>query len=236
MHDAMDPRQGIRQTIAAGDLDGCLRRAAEVHGHVCPYLAAGVRAAVLASQRLGILRTAGMEDVLAIVECNNCFVDGIQAISGCTFGNNALIYRDLGKTAVTFLRREAEEGLRLALKDLAAVQETWEHREEANRLFEKAVRRREPLTDAERRRFRALWAEAGFRVLHAADEDLFRLEPVGVQVPAYAPILDSVRCAVCGEDVMESRARLREGRAVCLACAGERPWRVDGRGVGREAG
>ncbi|MCL4502615.1 MAG: FmdE family protein [Deltaproteobacteria bacterium] len=39
--------------------------------------------------------------MVAIVECNNCFTDGIQAVTGCTFGNNALIFQDLGKTAVT---------------------------------------------------------------------------------------------------------------------------------------
>jgi len=231
MHDAADPRQSIRNMIADGDLDGCLRRAAEVHGHICPYLAAGVKATVLASRRLGILASGGMEKVLAIVECNNCFVDGIQAISGCTFANNALIYRDLGKTAVTFLRREAGEGLRLLLRDLAPLQETWEHRAEADRLFEKAVRRRRPLTDEEGRRFRALWEEAGFRVLHADEEALFRLQTVAVPAPPYAPILDSVQCAECGEDVMESHARLRDGQGVCLACAGERAWRVDGRGI-----
>src|SRR5664280_2902492 len=51
----------------------------------------------------------GMEEVVAIVECNNCFTDGIQVVTGCTFGNNALIYKDLSKTAVTVARRELEE-------------------------------------------------------------------------------------------------------------------------------
>jgi formylmethanofuran dehydrogenase subunit E len=26
----------------------------------------------------------GMEELVAIVECNNCFVDGIQVVTGCT--------------------------------------------------------------------------------------------------------------------------------------------------------
>ncbi len=36
-----------------------------------------------------------MEDLAAIVEVNACFADGVQAVSGCTLGNNALIYRDI---------------------------------------------------------------------------------------------------------------------------------------------
>ena len=46
-----------------------------------------------------------MEKVTCIIECNNCFSDGVQITTGCTFGNNALIYRDLGKNAFTLIRR-----------------------------------------------------------------------------------------------------------------------------------
>ena len=56
-----------------------------------------------------------MEEVVAIVECNNCFTDGIQVVTGCTFGNNALIYKDLGKTAVTVARRLDGAGVRLVV-------------------------------------------------------------------------------------------------------------------------
>ncbi|MEM2924481.1 MAG: FmdE family protein [Methanocellales archaeon] len=56
-----------------------------------------------------------MEEVLAIVETNNCFSDGIQFVTGCTFGNNALIYRDYGKIAMTFWRRDGK-GIRIAVR------------------------------------------------------------------------------------------------------------------------
>ena len=57
-----------------------------------------------------------MEEVVAIVECNNCFTDGIQVVTGCTFGNNALIYKDLGKTAVTVARRHDGAAVRLVVQ------------------------------------------------------------------------------------------------------------------------
>ena len=47
-----------------------------------------------------------MEELIAIVETNNCFSDGVQVVTGCTFGNNGLIYKDLGKTAVTVAKRD----------------------------------------------------------------------------------------------------------------------------------
>ncbi len=79
--------------------------AGELHGHFCPYVALGVRAGHTALKTLGIERNLGMEEVIAIVEANNCFSDGIQMTTGCSFANNALIYHDLGKTAVTVAKR-----------------------------------------------------------------------------------------------------------------------------------
>lgn len=51
---------------------------------------------------IDLYQSDGMEELIAVVEIDACFADGIQAVSGCTLGNNSLIYRDLGRTAVTF--------------------------------------------------------------------------------------------------------------------------------------
>jgi len=99
------PREEIERLIRKGDLEALLRKAAEIHGHFCSYLACGVKAGYIAVKELGIEST-GMEEVIAIVETNNCFSDGVQIITGCTFGNNGLIYKDFGKTAVTAAKRD----------------------------------------------------------------------------------------------------------------------------------
>jgi formylmethanofuran dehydrogenase subunit E len=95
-------------------------------------------------RELGI-RNVGMEELVAIVETNNCFSDGIQLVTGCTFGNNGLIYRDYGKTAVTVARRDGAT-IRIALKpdfdDSVA-----EKYPDANALFDKIVVRREEATE-----------------------------------------------------------------------------------------
>lgn len=219
---AEDPRNGIERLIAAGDLPALLDAAARVHGHYCPGLASGVRAAVAGSRRLGIVHSDGMEKVMAIVECNNCFVDGIQVVSGCTLGNNALIYRDLGRTAVTFYQRGKPTGLRVVVTGLGAGDGLeGEEKEEAADLFHRAVRKRKELSDEESRRFRELWRQSAYGLLAVPDEDLLHISTVPVEETAYAPIVDSAVCSVCGAKVMESRARLRGGRPVCLPCAGE---------------
>lgn len=60
------------------------------------------------------VKSTGMEEVIAIVETNNCFNDGTQVITGCSFGNNALIYKDVGKTEVTVAKRDGSD-IRTAL-------------------------------------------------------------------------------------------------------------------------
>jgi len=85
------------------------------HGHVCPGLAMGFRAASLAVQELASLR-AGDEELVAIVENTSCAVDAIQMVSGCTAGKGNLIFRDYGKQVYTFIRRADGAALRLALR------------------------------------------------------------------------------------------------------------------------
>ena len=106
-----NPRIEIEHLIENNDIEKVLLKSGELHGHFCPGLALGVKAAVYALKELK-LNSQGMEDVLAITETNSCFADGIQYVTGCTFGNNALIYRDYGKTAVTITDRK-EKGIRL---------------------------------------------------------------------------------------------------------------------------
>ncbi|MDW8103354.1 MAG: FmdE family protein, partial [Anaerolineae bacterium] len=90
------PRSSVEFLIREGNARVLLLKAGELHGHFCPFLALGVRAGLIAMQALGVQENPGMEDVVAILECNNCFSDGVQVVTGCTFGNNALIYRDVG--------------------------------------------------------------------------------------------------------------------------------------------
>ena len=226
-----NPRTTIEKLITAGDLPGLLNRAAELHGHYCPGLALGVKAAYIAGKRLGIVHSDGMEELMAVVECNNCFVDGIQAVSGCTLGNNALIYKDFGKTAVTFYRRDDNSGLRLVVNGSVGNQEEGQREKETRELFDKAVKKREALTSEESRRFKELWGESTYRVLERPEDEIFKIETVEVPQIEYAPMFNSIQCSRCGEKVMETRIRMKNNEPVCIACAGDDYWMVAGRGI-----
>jgi formylmethanofuran dehydrogenase subunit E len=226
--------------IREGELLGLLKKAGELHGHFCPYVALGVRAGYTALKALGIERNLGMEEVIAIVEANNCFSDGIQMTTGCSFANNALIYHDLGKTAVTVAKRDGAgttvtEAVRVAVRaDYSASFD--ERYPEAHELFEKIVANREEPTPEERERLSQLWAETSYRQLDLPEEEIFTVEKKQIDLPSYAPIHHSAICTVCGESVMETKARLRNGEPICMACAGAEHYVLDGSGIsiGRE--
>ncbi len=224
--DMQNPRQEIEEAITAGDLPKLLKMSGMLHGHFCPGLAMGVKAAVRAVKELGASST-GMEDVVAIVETNNCFSDGVQFITGCSFGNNGLIYRDYGKTALTLARRSGE-AVRVASKPDSL---SLERREpEAMELFQKVVAKRQG-TETDQTRLKELWRQVAFRMLDVPDDELFTVNRTTIEVPAYARIFANAQCAICGENVMEPRARMRDGKTVCLPCSGQEYYQLAGDGI-----
>ena len=231
MKEKKDPRRKIKELLAKGDLVKLLDKAAEIHGHYCSHVALGVRATCTAFRELGIIESTGMEEILAIVECNNCFVDGIQAISGCTLGNNALIYKDLGKTAVTFIKRNENKAVRVACKYNAEEMDKDPEGREAMELFDRAVKKREKLAPRERERMMELWTKLSFAILEKPENKVLDIKEVKPLVMEYAPIFESIQCSVCGEDTMETRIRMKEKNPVCLDCAGDNYYVVAGRGV-----
>lgn len=173
-----------------------LRQAIAFHGHCCPGLYVGYRAALIALRELGVER-ARDEELVAICETDACSVDAIQVLTGCTLGKGNLILRDWGKQVFTFGRRGDERMLRIARRYGVPGHEG-----------------EEGLSPEERKR-RTLQ-----RMEQLADEELFDVRWVEAQWPEPAQVFRSIRCAQCGEGVMEPRARLRDGQPLCPACYG----------------
>ena len=226
-----NPRAEIEQLIMTGNLTGLLLKAGELHGHFCSYMSLGVKAGAYAMREMGG-SSDGMEHLIAIIETNNCFSDGVQITTACSFGNNALIYRDFGKTAVTFTRRDGN-GIRISVRP--EINELWEDRyPELSDLFKKVVAERGG-TEDEKRRLGELSRRKSFDLLEAEPEEVFKIERVQVKVPEFAPIFDSVLCSRCGESVMATRIVDKEGDHVCIPCSGREYLEMDGSGLRSEA-
>lgn len=229
MHDHAQARRPIENMIASGDLEGLLRLAETLHGHLCPFVSLGVKAGQYAMAQLQRHNT-GMEEVVAIVECNNCFTDGVQMVTGCTFGNNALIFWDLGKTAVTVAVRETGEAVRLVV--------TPDYRDrllarypKVEPLFRKVVMERQGTPEDEHRLWH-MWSALARRELSTPIEEQFRIQYLKVKVPEYARIYETRICSGCGEGVMAPRLVEVNGRALCLTCAGKTFYQLTGQGIG----
>jgi formylmethanofuran dehydrogenase subunit E len=220
----------LNRLVAEEDYEGILQYAREFHGHVCPYLALGIRASMIAMKELGVGRLdySGSvdESILAIVETNSCFTDGVQVTTGCTLGNNSLIYLDLGKTALTLVKRSTWKGVRVYID---AERLAKYYPPGARELFNKVVKERKG-TAKERARLWELWEEAAMKMLRLPREE-FKIQRVNVPPIEQAPIFESVRCSKCGELVMETRAVCVDGKPLCLRCAGETYRAVVGRGI-----
>jgi len=93
------PTELIDQTIA-------------FHGHSCPGLAIGIRAAELAMRELG---SPAEVDMVAVSETDMCGVDAIQFLTDCTYGKGNFLHRDYGKKAFSFFDRKTGKGFRAVL-------------------------------------------------------------------------------------------------------------------------
>lgn len=91
-------------------------KAVAFHGHQCPGLAIGLRAAEIVRQRLEP-DEKDPTSLVCVSENNGCYIDGIQIMLGCTAGKNNLKYRFTGAPmALSFFNQNSGESLRLALK------------------------------------------------------------------------------------------------------------------------
>ncbi len=196
--------------------------AGQLHGHYCPGLAMGVLAATDAMQHVTEI-SDGMEKLLAIVETNSCFVDGIQSL-----GNNALIYREYGKTAFTLADRSGK-GIRYAVKP--NFQEQVQTRAPKFQEFFNKVVKNKQRDEASVTRFKQLAKEASFAMIDLAPEQIFKIERVHTTIPEYAAMVESVLCNQCEESVMETRIVEQEGKRLCKACAGSASYEFTGNGV-----
>jgi formylmethanofuran dehydrogenase subunit E len=187
---------------------------ADFHGHVCPGLALGYRVSLFALKELG--ERASDEELVAIVENNSCAVDAVQALTGCTFGKGNLIFRDYGKQVYTFMRRPSGDGLRISV-DWRFPEETDEEKLMWDR-YRNGDRSKEVLKAVHNRKAKKIDT-----ILSASDSQLFKVTKGEMLLPGEARIYPSLRCGICDEKVMESRARIKDGKIVCIPC-------FDGRG------
>jgi len=161
----------------------------EFHGHSCPGIAIGFKIGEIVLERFG---KAKDEEIVAIVENDSCSIDAIQFMTGCTFGKGNLIFKDHGKHVYTFIDRKTGKSIRMSLNK--SIQE----------LMDGFKTKRDELPE---------------KILEMDPYKLFTVKNVKVKPPKKATIYNSLKCAECNEIVAENRARIKNGKIICIPCS-----------------
>lgn len=185
-----DKREMIDDIMQSVDLQETIR----FHGHMCPGLAIGYRAAKIALEKLSAIR-AEDEDLIAIVENDSCSTDAVQWLTGCTFGKGNFIFKNFGKQVFTFAIRPTGKAVRISLKQSDMPQGEI------------------PAQDREARIH---------HLLNAPVEEVFDVREMTIELPISAQIHETLVCENCGEGVMATRTVLDAGLTLCIPCSQER--------------
>lgn len=180
------------------------------HGHSCPGLALGYRVATAAMEELGIKDRSHDEEIVCIVENDSCAVDAIQVVTGCTFGKGNLIFKDYGKQVYTFFNRKTGKAVRISIdfefKETEEEKTLWQrfmHGDSSAQVVEFVNKRKR---------------EKIKQILNAEKEEILKITYPQIDPPKEAKIFKSLRCANCGEKVAEAKARILDGKILCIPC------------------
>lgn len=190
-------------------LDELLRECSSRHDHLCPRQVLGIRIGLAGAAALGLSPRGGEKRLLAIVETDGCFTDGVEVATGCTVGHRTLRVEDYGKIATTFVDIRTGRSLRIApRRDL---------RERAQ-----AFSAGEP---------QPYYAQlTAYQTM--AEQDLLTVKAVSLALPIEKIISQPglrVICSKCGEEIINEREIVRPEGNFCRACAGNAYYRT-GRG------
>lgn len=186
-----------------------IRDCIRFHGHSCPGLAIGIRAAELALRELD---NPESPEIVAIAETDMCGVDAIQFLTGATLGKGNLILRDFGKTAFSFFRRDTGQGLRAVFNPDARGTAGEKAADIMRKMSEGTA------TEEEKKHAALLRREMQERFLGLPLEEMFTVTRLEKNPPRPARVLESLTCQACGEQVMESRTRRFSGQTLCIPC------------------
>jgi formylmethanofuran dehydrogenase subunit E len=189
----------------------------KLHGHKCPAMPQGLRAGAIAMNRMGVERS-GDKTLLALVElgddhCAHCFADGVQTITGCTFGKGNIKQLGYGKFGLTLVDQTTGRAVRVVPKGEVQMKTKQtpfftEYRMKGVPPTQVPDEIAQPLIDM---------------VLDAPEEQLFNVSEVfdydvsKKRGETFAALI----CERCGDMVVETYARVVGERRVCIPCQRE---------------
>lgn len=190
-----------------------LERGQFFHGHKCPAMPMGLRVGATAMNKLGVERAKDGQ-LLAILElgedhCATCFADGIQMITGCTYGKGNIRRTYEGKWGVTLVDAKTGKAVRVAPKAEAMIANKkttffTEYREKNIPASEVPAEHVDPLVE---------------KVMNAPDENLLIIGNVFDYKLEHKPhSFSGFVCDSCKEMVVEKYGRPLGDKVLCQPC------------------
>ncbi len=183
-----------------------LDQTAARHNHLCPRQVIGVRMGIYAAELLDLELPQSDKRLIAFVETDGCFADGVSVATGCSLGHRTMRLMDFGKVAATFVDTKTERAVRI-----------YPHAESRSNA-------RLCLPDARSRWHGQLEA---YQVMPV--EQMLCWQPVTLTITLKQLISRPgvrVNCAVCGEEIINEREVIVDGQAICRACAGDHYYQI----------
>jgi len=181
--------------------------AIELHGHLAPGIALGLRMSELALSRLKAKK--GDKHLIGISETARCLADAMQAATGCTLGHGNACVEDYGKLAITIGDVRTKKGVRVALKDAA---------NKHSSLMNKWMMRLGKLTHEEEE-------ELGIQLLNL-DAKYLLIQDVEINKVQNFEKSAICRCKKCDELIPQSYVKNVSGEYYCKACSGEAYYKL----------
>jgi formylmethanofuran dehydrogenase subunit E len=152
------------------------------------------------------------EEIIAVAECDNCSIDAVQFLTGCTVGKGNLRIENIGKTAFRFYRRSDGKAVRIVRKPRPPKQED-PHETDLRDRYAAGN-----LTPREQEEYASMRERQCESIMAAELDDLLECKSCDEPMPPRALMTDSLICDRCGEEVMETKTRNFRGRVLCLRC------------------
>jgi formylmethanofuran dehydrogenase subunit E len=201
--------------MSTGQIENLLKEMGYFRRIVEPGIVYGVKMILGVKDYLKI-KDLKKTNLLVVAETSRCLPDTIEYLCGCTIGNRRLVIKDYGKMAATFIARDKRKAVRVTIS-YAFQKRDVEHSKELMQLKKELK-----FTEIENRRLK--FAQ---EILEIPNEELLRFQEVEVTEPLSTIFMPSgiVFCEKCNESTRESKIQIRNGKKLCLVCAGvEKPY------------
>lgn len=185
----------------------------EFHGHKCPAMPMGYRAGLTAMKKLGVEKASNKELYLF---CENgpahaaaCFLDGVMASTGCTYGKGTAEKLNFGKNAIVLVDLKTRKAVRVSLRP--------EFFEKAlNSEFVKLRKQKVEPKDINP----ALVIPLIENVEQMDENIMFSISDVfekNVELPKGT--FEWHNCSKCNEIVFDNTSKIIDGKRVCIPCS-----------------